>query len=299
MNGVIRATAIVIAGLFIAGSANAQTALRIWPGVAPGSEHWGWKEKVFHNVVSRGTHFGTVYEDVVTPTLTLYLPPKAKAAGTGIIIAPGGGCLALAMQSSEETARWLEQKGVAAFILKYRLQRKIKPGPLPSNLNEDIACKWGIEDGMQALKVVREHAAQWGVSPDRIGFMGFSAGGYISAWMLTQKDPADRPDFVGLFYGAPFASMPAIPAKLPSNYQLAYTPLPPVFMAWAQDDEIAASAMMRFFRLLMAEGYKPEAHIYYAGGHGFAQFNPDSTSRHWLQEFYWWLQARGFTKSIK
>lgn len=289
--------AAVLAGVtLLAGQAHAGNTLNIWPGVAPGSEHWTWQEKVFHDVKARGRNLGTVYEDVVTPTLTLYLPSKTKATGAGVIVAPGGGCMALAMKPAEDTARWLAQRGIAAFVLKYRLQRKLKPGPLPGNLNEDIACRWGIADGVQALKVVRTHAAQWDVSADRIGIMGFSAGGMISAEVLLQNNAAARPDFAGLIYGAPFASMPAIPAKLPSKYKLAYRPLPPVFMAWAQDDAIAGPAMSRFYRALKSEGYRPEAHVYYAGHHGFTVSGPDTTSRHWLQEFYWWLQARDFTK---
>jgi len=278
--------AVVLAGtVLFAARAHAGTTLNIWPEAAPGSEHWTWHEQVFHDVKSRGRDLGTVYEDVVTPTLTLYLPAKDKATGAGVIVAPGGGCMALAMKPAEDTARWLAQKGIAAFVLKYRLQRKLKPGPLPANLNEDVACRWGIADGVQALKVVRAHASQWGVSPDRIGIMGFSAGGMIAAEVLAQEDPAGRPDFAGLIYGAPFASMPAIPTKLP-----------PVFMAWAQDDEIAGTAMNRFYRALETAGYQPEAHIYFAGGHGFATSGAGATSKHWLQEFYWWLQAHGFTK---
>lgn len=293
----VRFHATVIVGvLCLACGAQAQTTVNLWSGVAPGSEKWSWHEKVFRSVHFQGADIGTVYEDVVTPTLTLYLPPKTSAAGAGIIIAPGGGCLALAMQSPEKTARWLQQRGIAAFILKYRLQRKTGSGSLPGNLDEDVACKWGIADGVQALKVVRERAAQWGVSPHRLGFMGFSAGGMISAAVLTQERVSERPDFAALLYGAPFASMPAIPAKQASSDPLPHRPLPPVFMAWAQDDAIAGPAMRRFFRLLVAEGYQPEAHIYYAGGHGFAEARPRTSSRHWLQEFYWWLQARGFIK---
>lgn len=295
MQKVLFGAMLTVGVLCLACAAQAQTAVRVWPGVAPGSETWTWHEKVFRDVHFKGANIGTVYEDVVTPTLTPYLPPPNKATGVGIIIAPGGGCLALAMQTPLRIAHWLQQKGIAAFILKYRLQQKTASGSLPGNLNEDVACKWGIADGVQALKVIRAHATQWRVSPDRLGFMGFSAGGMITAEVLAQEHATDRPDFVGLFYGAPFASMPAIPANLPSSQPLAYKPLPPVFMAWAQDDEIAGPAMQRFFRLLVAEGYKPEAHIYYAGQHGFAESRTGTTSRHWLQEFYWWLQAQGFT----
>lgn len=266
-----------------AGCAYSQTTLNIWPGVAPGSEQWTWKEKVFRDVVANGTHMGTIVQDVVTPTLTAYLPAPDKATGTGIIIAPGGACIALTMDTEgSDVARRLQKDGIAAFVLKYRLQRKLQEG-MPKDLNEDEACRWGVADAIQALKVVRTHAAEWGVSPQKIGILGFSAGGMLASETLVQQDAAARPAFAGLIYGAPFASMPPVPTKLP-----------PTFMAWAQDDATAGYAMVRFYEALVKNGNKPEAHIYGTGGHGFAVFNPGSTSRHWLEEFYWWLQANGF-----
>ncbi|MGH8225284.1 MAG: alpha/beta hydrolase [Gammaproteobacteria bacterium] len=232
--------------------------------------------------MDHGRNLGTVVEDVVTPTLTIYLPQRSTATGTGVIIAPGGGCIALAMKAPDELATWLQSKGIAAFVLKYRLKHKVQEG-MPKNLSEDQACQWGIADGIQALMVIRQHAKEWDVSPDRIGMLGFSAGGMIASEVLVQKDASQRPDFAALIYGAPFESMPPVPAKLP-----------PVFMAWAQDDAIAGYAMIRFYKALMAAGDKPEAHIYSAGSHGFAMFKQGTTSDHWRDEFYWWLQAQGF-----
>lgn len=277
-------TSFVLAGLLACGCARAQTTVNIWPGVAPGSEHWNWKEKVFHDVQNNGQHLGTVIEDVVTPTLTVYLPKPGKATGTGVVIAPGGACIALAMDvEGADVARRLQQQGIAAFVLKYRLKHKLVQGA-PKNLSEDEACQWGIADAVQALKVVRRHAGQWQVSPNRIGIIGFSAGGMLASEALVQKDPALRPDFAALIYGAPFESVPPVPAKLP-----------PVFMAWAQDDDTAGYAMIRFYEALMKAGDRPEAHIYRTGGHGFASsIQPGSTSGRWLQEFCWWLQAEGF-----
>lgn len=271
--------------LFV-GQAHAGTALNIWPGSAPGSEHWTWHEEGFHNVESRGRNLGTINENVVTPTLTLYLPSKTQATDAGVIIVPGGGCMAFAMKPAEDTARWLAQKGITVFVLKYRLQRKLKPGSLPGNLNEDIACQWGIADGVQALKVVWAYATQWGVSPDRVGIMGFSAGGMVAAEVTAQKDVAERPNFAGRTYGAPFTPMPAIPAKLSPDYRFACKPLPPVFMAWVQDDTIAGPAMNRFYIALKGEGHEPEVHVYYAGRHGFAASGAKTTTSRWLQEFY-------------
>lgn len=277
-------------------AAESPQTINIWPGVAPGSEHWTWKEKVFHNVVAGGKHLGTVIEDVVTPTLTLYLPERGQATGIGVVVAPGGACIGLTMDiEGADVARELQRRGIAAFVLKYRLKHKLVEG-VPKNLNEDQACRWGIADAVQALKVVRRHATEWHLSPDRIGIVGFSAGGMLASETLVQQDAALRPDFAGLIYGAPFASMPAIPAKLPKGYKLVSPALPPVFMAWAQDDSDAGYAMVRFYKVLKAEGYAPEAHIYHAGGHGFGLGERGATNSHWLQEFYWWLQARGFIK---
>jgi acetyl esterase/lipase len=184
-------------------------------------------------------------------------------------------------------ARWLQERGIAAFVLKYRLQEKKGEG-IPSDLNMDEACKYGIADGIQAIKVVRQHAAEWGVSPDRIGFMGFSAGAMVTSGVLLQTDAAARPAFAAPIYGAPFGVMPAIPANLP-----------PVFMAWAQDDELVLDPVVKFYEALKAAGNKPEVHIYSAGRHGFGMKKQGTTSDHWIEEFYWWLQLQGFTKSWK
>lgn len=273
-------------GLLAGGGAFAQNVIRLWPGVAPGSEHWTWKEKVFHNVSVGNAHLGTIVEDVVAPTLTAYLPEAGKATGTAVIIAPGGACIALTMdREGNDVARWLQQRGIAAFVLKYRLKHKLSEGA-PKNLSEDEACQWGIADAAEAIKLVRKHAAQWHISPHRVGILGFSAGGMIASEVLVRKDAAQRPDFAALIYGAPFESMPAVPSGLP-----------PVFMAWAQDDEIAGYAMVRFYRALLKAGDKPETHVFHVGGHGFLATPPEKTSAgHWIDEFYWWLQAEGFTR---
>jgi acetyl esterase/lipase len=141
--------------------------LKIWPGIAPGSETWTQEERVEKN-----TPIGTVVFNVVTPALTVYLPERTKATGTGIIIAPGGAFVALAIDlEGHDVARWLQDKGIAAFVLKYRIMEKRQEG-IPA-MNMDEAGKYGIADGIQALKVVRQHAAEWGISPDRGRLYGF------------------------------------------------------------------------------------------------------------------------------
>ncbi|HWC74171.1 MAG TPA: alpha/beta hydrolase [Gemmatimonadales bacterium] len=257
-------------------AASAQT-VNVWPGPAPGSEHWTQKERVIEN-----TPIGTVIFNVVTPTLTAYLPAKGKATGTGVIVAPGGAFVALAMSLEGDTvAHWLQRHGIAAFLLKYRIIEKTQEG-IPA-MDMDTAGRYGIADGIQALKVVRQHAAEWGVRPDRIGFMGFSAGAMVASGALLQADSAGRPNFAVLVYGAPFGVMPSIPAKLP-----------PVFMTWAQDDPIARDAIVKFQDALTKAGNAPEVHIFSTGGHGFGLKHQGTTSDHWIDAFFNWVNARGF-----
>ena len=256
----------------------AQT-VNIWPGVAPGSERWTQQERVIEN-----TPVGTVIFNVVTPTLTAYLPDRAKATGTGIILAPGGAFVALAIDLEANTlARQLQERGIAAFVLKYRIIEKRTDG-IPQ-MDQDTAARYGIADGIQALKVVRRHAAEWGVSPDRIGFMGFSAGAMVTSGTVLQSDSAARPNFAALIYGAPFGVMPAIPNNLP-----------PLFLAWAQDDQIARDFESRLYDALLKTGQRPEVHIYTAGGHGFGTKRQGTSSDHWVDDFYNWLDAQGLTK---
>jgi acetyl esterase/lipase len=259
--------------------ARAQT-VNIWPGVAPGSESWKQKEITYDN-----TPVGTVIMNVVAPTITAYLPDPAKATGTGVIIAPGGAFLALTVSlEGADVAKWLQQRGIAAFLLKYRTVEKKVEG-IPPDLKLDTAGRYGMADGIQALKVVRQHAREWRVDPARVGFLGFSAGAMVATAALLQADPSARPNFVGLLYGAPFGMLPAIPAKLP-----------PVFMAWAQDDDVASEAATRFHDALMRTANKPETHVFSAGGHGFGLKKQGTSSDRWIDEFYYWLEALGFTR---
>jgi acetyl esterase/lipase len=274
-------TAGAIAFTFLtACSAYSQTqTLNLWPGVAPGSEHWTQKEKTVDD-----TPLGTVVFNVVTPTLTVYLPERSKATGTGVIIAPGGAFVALAIDlEGRDVARWLQNKGIAAFVLKYRIMEKKQEG-IPPDLNMDEAGKYGIADGIQAIRVVRQHATEWGI-PDRVGFLGFSAGAMVASGALLQQDAAARPNFTAPIYGGPFGVMPPIPRKLP-----------PIFLAWAQDDDVARDPVVKFYEALKAAGHKPEVHIFSSGGHGFGMRKQGTTSDHWIDEFYYWLESQGFTK---
>ncbi len=268
----------IIFTFLLACSGHAQI-VNIWPGVAPGSENWTQKERTVEN-----TPIGTVIFNVVTPTLTAFLPERTKATGTGVIIAPGGAFVALAIDLvGNEVARWLQAKGIAAFVLKYRIMEKRQEG-IPV-MNMDEAGQYGIADGIQAIKVVRQYAVEWGLSPDRVGFLGFSAGAMVTSGVLLQEDPVARPNFAAMIYGGPFGMMPKIPAKLP-----------PMFLAWAQDDTLALDPIVKFHDALTSAGHKPEIHIFAAGGHGFGIRKQGTSSDHWIDIFYYWLEAQGFTR---
>ena len=304
--------------LLLTWSAAAQKqTIHIWPGVAPGSENWSEPETVM-----KGSDSDRV-ANVVTPTLIAYLPEKNKATGTGIIIAPGGGFSYLAIdKEGHRVASWLQERGIAGFVLKYRVRQmpaadiaafqarraggnvggRGTPAPggragSPANAGApagaaggagrsmDDAGQYGIADGIQALKVLRQRAAEFGLSPDRIGIVGFSAGAMVASGVLLQADPSLRPAFAAPIYGGPFGAIPAIPQNLP-----------PLFLAWAQDDTTAGVACARFYAALTAAGSTPELHIYRAGGHGFGMAKQGTTSDHWIDQFYYWLEALGFTK---
>lgn len=274
-----RTTLLTAVGIvFAAWSGHAQI-VNIWPGVAPGSETWTQRERAVEN-----TPLGTVVFNVVTPTLTAYLPERTTATGTGVIVAPGGAFVALAIDlEGNNVARWLQERGIAAFVLKYRIIEKRQDG-IPA-MGMDTAGRYGIADGIQAIKVVRHHAAEWGLSPDRVGFLGFSAGAMVTAGTLLQEDAAARPAFAAMIYGGPFGAMPTIPANLP-----------PMFLAWAQDDAVALDPVVRFHDALKSAGHKPEVHVFSAGGHGFGMRKQGTSTDHWVDAFYYWLEAQGLTR---
>jgi acetyl esterase/lipase len=309
----------IVVGLtiFMAVDMFAQT-LNIWPGVAPGSEDWKQRERIERSIL------GAMVYNVVTPTIAAFLPKESKATGTAVIIAPGGAFKLLSIDHEGNlVAQWLKGKGIAAFVLKYRLietppgysfggdgagfgapgagpgrgfpgsgmpgRGSAGPGTAGRGISGDpaatmVAQRYAIADGIQALKVVREHAAEWGIDPNRVGFMGFSAGGTVTTGTLLQTDAAARPNFAAPIYGGPFGA-PPIP-----------TGLPPIFLAWAQDDTVMGPAAGRFQKALLDAGYNPETHIYKSGGHGFGMAKKGTDSDHWIDQFYHWLEAQGLVK---
>jgi acetyl esterase/lipase len=267
--------------------------INLWPGVAPGSEQWKQPERTL------GSGDMQRIVNVTTPTLTAYLPDTTTATGTAVIIAPGGGFIFLGSES-HDVAKWLVARGIAAFVLKYRTVQI--EGQDESQLDQSGGArfgaqlrnhaliaedgKYGIADGIQAVKIVRVRAAEWGIFPNRIVFMGFSAGGMITEFTAIQPDA--RPNYAAPIYGAPFPDVPPIPQGLP-----------PFFMAMAQDDTLAGPYIVAFYDALKAAGYKPEFHIYSSGGHGWGMRKQGKSSDHWIDDFYYWLEAQGLTRPLK
>ncbi len=219
--------------------------------------------------------------NVVQPTITVYLPAKDTANGTGIVICPGGGYQHLAIdKEGHDIARWLQSIGIAAVVLKYRL-----PGSMRGSSQGDIhevadRIHVALEDAEAAMRLTRENAAKWNLKPGAIGMMGFSAGGHLAAMMGMIAPPDSRPDFLVLGY-------PAIPATL--NVTSA---MPRTFLVAADDDTTVnpAENAGRFFAALRAAKVPAELHIYSSGGHGFGIQKSGKTSAAWTGALVAWLK---------
>src|SRR4051812_45539087 len=197
----------------------------LWPDGAPGSAEWAHGEPECERAPMEA---GWTVWNVTRPTLTPYLPDPATATGTGIVVCPGGGFELLVMgKEGVDVARWLTAHGIAAFILKYRLlhmpasdeafrvevAKRREPGAYQEQIRETRARfnALSIADGQQAVRLARRHAAEWGVHPERLGILGFSAGGTVAAGTALADDAAGRPSFAAPIYGAPRVTRP-VPA---------------------------------------------------------------------------------------
>ncbi|MDG6078067.1 alpha/beta hydrolase [Erythrobacter litoralis] len=240
----------------------------------------------------------TLIFNVSNPTLELFRPAEGTANGAAVIVAPGGGFVAIGYeQGGTAIARRLAEHGIAAVVLKYRtIQSSGDPQDIPKvHLDEMSALMAraqsgtpeaiptfageaaGIEDGARAVRFVRDHAVQWGIDPERIGMLGLSAGAFIAADLATGPVES-RPDFVGMLYGG-------VRNRVPAD-------APPGFIAAAADDELLPMDSVRAFAAWRAAGVPAELHIYDSGGHGFDLRPTGATSDAWFDQFLFWLSAR-------
>lgn len=244
-----------------------QPEIRLWPGVAPGSEDATWTE--FAEVQDDTGWY--VIHNVVVPTLTPVLPDPAIANGSAMVVAPGGAYVGLAWDHEGlETARWLAERGITAFVLKYRLLEDRGPEGLadaPPMTDLEAFFAWVEEqtrpmrtlaghDGEQAVRTVRDRAAEFDVDSGRVGIIGFSAGGSVALHTAVTEDASARPDVVVAVYSG-FFDLPVPPDA------------PPLFGVVAADDPLGGHLHGTVGRWLAA-GVPTELHLYERGGHGFS-----------------------------
>lgn len=242
----------------------------------------------------------TFTRNVTVATLTPFLPDPAKANGTAVIVAPGGGFRTLSMENEGwDVARALAARGVAAFVLKYRLNptpadmpgfeasmaQMFGPGARPPRPKPDAmmaGLQPQITDARAAFALVRKRAAEWHVDPARVGMVGFSAGAMLTlATAIAGQDA--KPAFIGNIYG-PLATM-TVPADAP-----------PMFVALAADDPFFGNDGFGLIDSWRAAKRPVEFHLFEQGGHGFGMYQKPTTSTGWFDEFARWMTMHGLIK---
>jgi acetyl esterase/lipase len=252
-----------------------------------------------------------IVHNVSRPSLTVFLPPKEKASGTAVIICPGGGYSILAAShEGYDVAKKLNEMGVAAFVLKYRIPDD------KTMLNKEIGP---LQDAQRAIQMIREKAGEWNINPSRIGIMGFSAGGHLASTAGTHFDKAVienknktnlRPDFMILIYPVisftdsigHIGSRDNLLGKNPSaekikeySNELQITSnTPPAFLVHAgNDDVVKMQNSIDFYEAEQKNKIPAELHIYPKGGHGFGMNNL-TTKDQWMERLKNWLDLNGW-----
>jgi acetyl esterase/lipase len=281
----------ILAGLTIAGWAQIPPPVReipLYPGVAPGSENWHYSER------SAGTADRPQAQNIVRPVLLYYAAEKANAVGTAMIVAPGGGFRTLMMSyEGVDVAKRLNQMGVDAFVLKYRTTYVDPnaspaaagrgPGAAGPQAGQNVREMAGA-DGQQAVRLLRQHATEFAVLSNRIGFIGYSAGGAVL--LSTVYGPPDgRPDFAAPVYAAGASSNPPPEGA------------PPLFIAVAADDQtVGYQGSIDLFAAWRKAGLPAELHIFQTGQHGFGK--KGGGADHYLDRVEEWLKLNGWLTRV-
>lgn len=280
-------------------SASAQQVINLYPGAIPNSKKSNVKE----------TDKSGLIRGVTKPTLQMFLPKKDKATGTAVVICPGGGYAVLVYQAEGvRTAKAFAKNGIAAFVLKYRLPRN------KTMINKTIGP---LQDAQQAIKVVRENASKWGIDTNKVGIVGFSAGGHLASTEATHYRKAVienknhsnlRPDFQILAY--PVISMQDSLTHLGSRTELlgknpskklidefsnelhVDANTPPAYITQAEDDKtVTVENSIVYFEQLRHHHVPAELQIYPKGGHGFVLRMKTSD---WMEPIFKWMKRSGF-----
>lgn len=284
--------------------------INLWNGQAPGAIH----KPDYKQTIDSADNWIKM-RLVTDPTLIMYAAPEEKAIGTAVIICPGGGYWGIAIaHEGADVARWLNSLGVTAFVLNYRLPHD---GIM---LDKSVGP---LQDAQKAVRVVRQHAKEWSIDPNRIGIMGFSAGGHLASTLSTHYnekvyEPVDatsaRPDFSLLIY--PVISMEEGITHLGSRVNLLGSEpssdqikrfsnelqvdgkTPPAFLVHSIDDGAVPVENSLGYAMALKKNHVPcELHIYQAGGHGYGLGRSKNTESLWPEACHEWLKARGFLKS--
>ncbi len=284
---------IFVSLVFLVSLAAAQDVIPLYAGTPPGSSPETYPEKTYFSSVWNTE----VVTNVTKPILTVYKPSAESRNGTGVVICPGGGFMALSINSEGiDVAKYLTARGVTAFVLKYRL----------AHTGEDATKEFmalyadrpkfmetvgkviplAVADGLAAMTYVRQHASEWGVSPDRIGIIGFSAGGRVTGGVAFNYSPDSRPAFVAPIYAGGEWKDLAVPADAP-----------PMFIAAATDDSLGLAPVSIALYEKWTGAKKPaELHMYAKGGHGFGMKKQNLPTDHWIDRFADWLELQAWLK---
>lgn len=309
--GGLLVTAVVVTGQQTsAGGQAAETSVAQQPAVKPGAYvrrppvpiHDGpaplradWPGLIAGGASETASESGEALYNITEPSYTAFIPEAGRNTRTAVIVAPGGGFRQLSINSEgNRVAEWLAERGVAAFVVKYRLVQQ--PGPKftmmarMQDMPMDVAGEPAVADTLRTIALVREKAAEYAVDPSKVVAIGFSAGAHAVAHAALARDVAARPNYVAPIYGAPFGGIPPIPASDAADR------LPPVFLAMAQDDSLVGNDVREFYTRLYDAGYRPELHLYMSGGHGFGMNRTNHPSDLYIDQFFMWMQAQGLTR---
>lgn len=303
MNRILPAAALVLGAVIVPPAPAAEKALvvDVWPGKPAddaaakiGEEHFrdlivGGKP---YTIAGRPTKWLT---NVTRPTLTVYRPEKDKDTGTAMLICPGGGYHNLGWDvEGEEVTGWLNSIGVTGIILKYRCPRR--PGD-----EKGVPPVGPLKDAQRAVSLVRSRAKEWGIAPNRIGMVGFSAGGHLVGATCTNFEkrayqPTDeidrtscRPDFGIMLYSGYFKFKDGLSPTVKTPEKT-----PPLFFVHASDDPVSeVDHTVTFFTALKRAKIDAEMHIYETGGHGFAVRRTGLPCDNWTRSCVDWLRNKG------
>ncbi len=228
--------------------------------------------------------------NVTDPTITIYHAPEDQATGAAVLVCPGGGYHILALDlEGTEVAHWLNELGITAVVLKYRVP--VREG-IPRHERP-------LQDAQRAMGLVRSRAAEWNIDPNRIGLLGFSAGGHLAATVsnTTERayeriDAADtlssRPDFTVLVYPAYLTASEEGPELAPEVAVTENTP--PTLLIQTEDDNVPVENSLYYYLALKKAGVPSEMHLYATGGHGYGLRKVDSPVHTWPERAARWLQ---------